>query len=143
MGASFSKVIDNMKPKTKTKTNLEPLIDDNDSEKQFIFVIEDDVVSIEPILKIEAKEEKEEEKEKEVIPMDIKELMRVIIAEVLLEETSAETLIEETVIEETSEETLIEETLIESEEPLVEPLTKEPTKTVSDRKLRKRRKKSL
>jgi hypothetical protein len=118
MGASFSRVIDNMKPKTKTKTNLEPLIDDNDSEKQFMFVIEDDVVSIEPILKIEVI------KEKEVIPMDIKELMREIIAEVLLEET---------------EPLLVDEPLLVE----TEPLTKELVKTVSDRKLRKRRKKSL
>ena len=76
------------------------------------------------------------EKEKEVIPMDIKELMREIIAEVLLEET----LIEESVIE---SEPLLEPLVVE--EPLLveEPLTIEPTKTPSDRKLRKRRKKSL
>ena len=141
MGASFSRVIDNMKPKTKTKTNLEPLIDENDSEKQFMFVIEDDVVSIEPILKIEVINEKENEKEKEVIPMDIKELMREIIAEVLLEET----LIEETLIESEPllEPLVVEEPLLEEEPLIVEPLTIEPVKTASDRKLRKRRKKSL
>ena len=137
MGATFSRVIDNMKTKSElntvqmqaNETNVKPLNDDNIT--QFVFVIEEDIlieedpiISIEPIIEKPIIEEPIVSIEpileepindielKKVVPMDIKDLMKEIIAESLISEG------------------LAEETL-------------STVSTVSDRKLRKRRKKSL
>jgi len=142
MGASFSKVIDNMKTKSETNTaqiqanelNVKLLKDDNIT--QFVFVIEEDIfiedetgILVMPII-----EEPNLKFEKEV-PMDVKELMKEIIAE--MPEVVKE--VEPEVVKEIEAEVEIKEVIAEVE--IKEVVLALPI--ISDRKLRKRRKKSL
>ena len=143
MGAAFSRVIDNMKTKSEPKSepnsepisepisepNIKPLNDDNIT--QFVFVIEEDILEapseehgilleptivpeLEPTIEPTIVPELEPTIEPKIVPMDVKDLMKEIIAEALIAEGLAE-------------EVEVDEIL-----PIV-----------SDRKLRKRRKKSL
>jgi hypothetical protein len=128
MGATFSKVIDNIK--TKHEVESKPLKDENITH--FEFIIEEDIIEesdsivsvipiiVEPVIEEPVIEEPIIEEPiieepidnidfEKVVSMDIKDLMKEIIAEDLLEEATLH----------------------------------EVVPTVSDRKLRKRRKKSL
>jgi hypothetical protein len=145
MGAAFSKVIDNMKTKSETNSaqiranelNVKLLKDDNIT--QFVFVIEEDIfiedetgILVMPIIEPNLNFEKE-------VPMDVKELMKEIIAEMPEVEVEAEVIKE--IIAEVEPE-VVKEIITEIKEVEI----KEVVLTlpiISDRKLRKRRKKSL
>jgi hypothetical protein len=135
MGATFSRVIDNMK--TKHEVESKPLKDEHITHFEFVIeddIIEESIVSIIPII--------------EPINKVLEPIIQVLEPEELIIQVPEP---EEPIIQ-------VLEPIIQVLEPIIqvsmdikdlmkeiiaEALSEEPLPTVSDRKLRKRRKKSL
>jgi hypothetical protein len=135
MGATFSRVIDNMK--TKHEVESKPLKDEHITH--FEFVIEDDIIEesivsiipiIEPINKVLEPEPEE----------PINKVLEPEPEELIIQVPEPEELIIQ-VLEPIIQVSMDIKDLMK--EIIAEALSEEPLPTVSDRKLRKRRKKSL